>query len=300
MTNKYLDMITYSVAQVESLSGISAHSLRVWERRYDFIKPHRTDTNIRYYSDDQLKKLINVGILLRNNYKISKVAAMDDGEVHKLVSDLLLQQSENYPEDINTLTIAMIDMDEQAFNKLFNTHINKNGLINTFTLLIYPFLQHVGVLWGINKTMPAQEHFISNLIRQKLIAATENLPIARADAPSLLLYLFEGEDHEIGLLLANYIAKEIGWKTYYLGANVPSENIEIVSKQTNPDLMFTMFVSPRKTKFTNALNNFLGNSNIKLLFSGNREVLKDSTHSTQSHYLENPADFIQYLRNYNN
>ncbi|MEP3388152.1 MAG: MerR family transcriptional regulator [Reichenbachiella sp.] len=291
-------MITYTVAQVESLSGISAHSLRVWERRYNFIKPHRTETNIRYYSDEQLKKLINVGILLKHNYKISKVAAMDDNKIHELISNILLEQQENYQDDIKSLTVSMIDLDEAGFNKLFNTHINKNGLVNTFIQLIYPFLQHVGVLWGINKTMPAQEHFISNLIRQKLISATENLPLARSEAPSLLLYLFEGEDHEIGLLLANYIAKELGWKTYYLGSNVPHENIEIISKQTSPDLMFTMFVSPRKPKFVQDMNGFLMNINTKMIYSGHGDIIEKSQHQDKTLFLQSPEGFRQFLSEY--
>lgn len=288
-------MITYSVAQVESLTGISAHSLRVWERRYDFIKPHRTKTNIRFYTDEQLKKLINVGILLRHNYKISKVAAMDDAKIHTLIGDLLLEQSDNFQEDISALTIAMIDMDELSFNKIFITHVNKNGLVNTFIHLIYPFLQHVGVLWGINKTMPAQEHFISNLIRQKLITATENLPLAKAQAPSLLLYLFPGEEHELALLLANYIGKELGWKTFYLGSNVPYENIEIICKQNDPDLMFTMFISPRKPKFVETMDKFLKKVDTKMLFSGSNELIKHAQYVQKTHFLQSPDDFRKFL-----
>lgn len=291
-------MITYSVAQVESLTGISAHSLRVWERRYGFIKPHRTETNIRYYSGEQLKKLINVGILLRHDYKISKVAAMDDTKIHKLVGDLLIEPSEAYQDEINTLTITMIDLDEVAFNKLFNAQIKNNGLVNTFINLIYPFLQHVGVLWGINKAMPAQEHFISNLIRQKVISALDNLPAAPPKSPSLLLYLFAGEDHEIGLLLANYIAKELGWKTYYLGANVPHENIETLCQQTSPDLTFTMFVSPRKEKFANTIDHLLNKINTKMLYSGHSDIIKLAKHQEKTHFLKSPNDFQQYLKEF--
>ncbi|WP_420579864.1 MerR family transcriptional regulator [Reichenbachiella sp.] len=291
-------MITYSVAQVESLTGISAHSLRVWERRYGFIKPHRTNTNIRFYSAEQLKKLINVGILLRHNFKISKIAAMGDMEIHELVSNLLLETTDNNQEDIRTLTISMIDLDEVRFNKLFDTHANKSGLVNTFINLIYPFLQHVGVLWGINKAMPAQEHFISNLIRQKIISALDNLPSAPPKAPSLLLYLFEGEDHEIGLLLANYIAKELGWKTYYLGANVPHENVETLCQQTSPDLTFTMFITPRKERFISTIDNLLIKTNTKMLYSGNGDIVNQSKHKNKTHFLSSPSELRQYLKNY--
>lgn len=290
-------MITYSVAQVETLSGISAHSLRIWERRYDFIKPHRTETNIRYYSDEQLKKLINVGILIRNNFKISKVASMSDEEIHSIVSDLLLQPSTNQ-EEINALAVSMIDMDEQGFNRLYEAQIAQNGVVKAFTTLIYPFLQHVGVLWGINKTMPAQEHFISNLIRQKLVSATETLNPPKTDAPKLLLYLLEGEDHEIGLLLANYIAKDLGWKTYYLGANVPTQNIKAVKKQVKPDLMFSMLVSPRNSKFSHLLNEFLGDIDGTMLYSGSYDLVNQSEYKDRTIYLKSPEAFAQHLKDY--
>jgi len=288
-------MITYSVAQVESLSGISAHSLRIWERRYDFIKPHRTETNIRFYSDDQLKKLINVGILLKNSYKISKVAAMTDDEIHSIVSKLLLHTTNTNQEDIKALSIAMIDMEEQAFNQIFESQVIKNGLVPTFLNLIYPFLQHVGVLWGINKTMPAQEHFISNLIRQKLIAATDQLPLPKSDAPCLLLYLFEGEDHEIGLLLANYMAKELGWRTCYLGSNVPFGNIKIVNEQIKPDLMFSIFTSPRNAKFVKNLAEFLKEIDNTLFYSGHSDLVKQTEFDNKTVFLQSPAEFSKYL-----
>lgn len=292
-------MITYSVAQVESLSGISAHSLRVWERRYDFIKPHRTETNIRYYSDLQLKKLINVGILLRHDYKISQVAKMEDDQIHTLVKEILLKPDTLHQEEINALVLSMIDLDEQSFDESFNSYSKKHGLINTFIHLIYPFLQHVGVLWGINKAMPAQEHFISNLIRQKLIAATEALPSPPSNAPILLLFLFEGEDHEIGLLLANYIAKQLGWHTYYLGANVPIENIKTVANQINPDLMFTLFVAPRSSKFLVALQEFVDDLSLPMIYSGSTEVMAKTNTNEHVIPLAHPSDLTTYLKNFN-
>lgn len=292
-------MITYSVAQVEALTGISAHSLRVWERRFDFVEPFRTDTNIRYYSDDQLKKLINVGILLRNKYKISKVVAMKEDEIHGLVNDILLQPSSEIVEDINALTLCMIDLDEQKFNDIYKVHLLRNGLLNTFVSLIYPFLKHVGVMWGTNKAMPAQEHFISNLIRQKLIAATDGLPQPQKDAPRLLFFLLDGEDHEIGLLLANYIAKEMGWRTYYLGQNVPSGNIKAVTEQIKPKVMFSMMVAPRNSRFQDMLSGLLEEIGIPLLYSGNPDLLDDSLFSDKALFLGSPDAFINHLKHLN-
>lgn len=289
-------MITYSVAQVEALTGISAHSLRVWERRFDFVEPYRTDTNIRYYSDDQLKKLINVGILLRNNHKISKVVAMKEAEIHELVSDIVLQPTANNLEDINALVLCMIEMDEQKFNDIYNVYILKHGLLATFVSLVYPFLNHVGVLWGSSKAMPAQEHFISNLIRQKLISATDALPLPAKEAPDLLLFLLDGEDHEIGLLLANYIARELGWRTYYLGQDVPSENLIAVTEQLKPRAMFSMMISPRKAKFESMLNKLLDQIGLPLYYSGNSALLDPEVFKSSATFLGSPGALIDQLK----
>lgn len=290
-------MSTYSVAQVEAFTGISAHSLRIWERRYDFIIPQRTATNIRFYSDIQLKKLINVGILTRNRYKISKIVAMTDVEVHRHVSDIILQPSAVHEEGIHSLTLSMIDLDEEQFNHTYHSYIRRHGILNTFTHLIYPFLRHVGVLWGIDKTMPAQEHFISNLIRQKLIASIDAFPTASKNAPVLLLFLLKGEEHDIGLLLAHFIARELGWKTYYLGRNVPIEDIKQVVESTHPELLFSMFVSTRKTKFRAMQEELMQNIHVPLLYSGN-PYTNSTISEGKSIFVESPLALINFLKNH--
>ena len=221
-------MITYSVAQVEALSGIKAHTLRIWERRYDFLDPMRTATNIRYYSDSQLKQLINFGILVKNGYRISKLNKMSDEQIYMEVTKVLADPTSESSDELKGLTLSMLEMDEEEFDNIFERQVIRKGFLKTITESIYPFLQYVGVLWTTNKAMVAQEHYISNLIRQKLIAAIERLSIPKKGAPSLVLFLLEGEEHEIGLLLASFVAKEMGFKVYYLGQGIPIINIKKV------------------------------------------------------------------------
>lgn len=291
-------MVTYTVSQIEALTGITQHMLRIWERRYDFVKAQRTSTNIRYYTDEELKTLINTGILIRNKYRISKIAAMTKEEMHERVAEILDKPSTNIKEEIHALTLSMIEMDEQKFDELYKSYHLKNGLLKTFTELIYPFLSHVGVLWGSNKAMPAQEHFISSLIRQKLITAIDAMDYAPKGAPTLLLFLLNGEDHEIGLLFANYIARQLGWKTCYLGPKVPSDNIQPVIDVVKPDLMFTMMVSPRTPKFQPMFAKLNASLKVPLVYSGNPNILDKKIVKNPPLYLNSPEEFIDHLKSF--
>lgn len=290
--------MSYSMAQAESLTGIKAHTLRIWEKRYDFLRPLRTDTNIRYYSEDQLRQLLNISILVRNGFRVSKIATMSDDEINGHVLEVLEDPVHEEREDVQALTIAMLEMNEEAFNKIWKTQIVKKGLLTTVTHLIYPFLQHVGVLWGTNKVMPAQEHFISNLIRQKIIATTDALPVPSDSAPKIIMFLLEGEDHEIGLLLACYIARELGWKVYYLGQRVPYNNVTEVIKLTKSDLMMTMLITPKTAKKTPDLTRLVEENGIPLIYSGGLQNIEEFAQHPKTQYLPSPDSFIDFLNNW--
>ena len=163
----------YSIKDLEHLSGIKAHTIRIWEQRYRLFTPQRTDTNIRYYTDRDLKLLLNVSLLKDNGFKISKIADMPYDEIVKEVAGI----SDRFGDDeqIATLTLAMIDMDEVRFEKVMANNILKRGFENTMKKLIFPFLHRIGVLWMTGSIVPAQEHFISNLIRQKIVTAIDSL-----------------------------------------------------------------------------------------------------------------------------
>lgn len=294
-----LDMSTYSMAQVETLTGISAHSLRIWERRYSFLRPRRTVTNIRYYSDKELVLLLNIGVLIRNGYKISKIDVMSDKERHEIITDILSNVSQEIEDEINALTLSMIEMNEYEFNKVFRRRTMRNGLQATITDLIYPFLNHIGILWGTNKVIPAQEHFISNLIRQKIIAAIDSLPLPAPDAQRICMFLLDDEDHEIGLLLAAYMARDFGWKVYYMGQKMPVDNISKMLEISKPKLLFSMFVTPSSGKVEKLIGSIKKNTNIPLLVSGNMENFTNLKWDDQLIYIKSPSELIDSLRNYN-
>lgn len=288
-------MITYSVAQVEALTGIKAHTLRIWERRYDFLEPERTPTNIRYYSDEQLKKLLNFGILVRNGYRVSKLNKMSDEEVYEAVAKVLADPGSERSDEMKGLTLSMLEMNEGDFDDIFERQVIRKGFFRTITETIYPFLQYVGVLWTTNKAMIAQEHFISNLIRQKIVAAIERLSIPSKDAPSIVFFLLEGEEHEIGILLASFVAKEMGWKIYYLGHGVPIPNIKKVIDIAEPKLLMTMFVTPKVNKVSSFIDEILSGNDVTFAISGSRENLDAVPDSDRLIKVTSPLDFQVHL-----
>ncbi len=170
---------------------------------------------------------------------------MSNEQVYEEVSKVLADPGSERSDEMKGLTLSMLEMNEEDFDDIFERQVIRKGFFRTITETIYPFLQYVGVLWTTNKAMIAQEHYMSNLIRQKLIAAIERLSIPSKDAPSIVFFLLEGEEHEIGLLLASFVAKEMGWNVYYLGQGVPVPNIKKVIEIAEPELLMTMFVTPK-------------------------------------------------------
>ncbi|MBM1104818.1 MerR family transcriptional regulator [Aurantibacter crassamenti] len=286
-------MASYSMAEIVALTGINAHTLRKWESRYDFLIPNRTDTNIRFYSDVQLRKLLNIDILIRNGNRISKINKMTDDEITEQVSNILIDS--NQSDEINALISSMIQLDELAFDNTIDRIIKNKGLLATVIEVIYPFLNQIGILWTTHKAMPAQEHFISNLIRQKIFAAIEKLPLANKEAPKIVLFLIEDEDHEIGLLLANYIARELGWRVFYLGTKVPLENIEKVVEITKPQLLLSLFILSRPQWVTSKINVLVSKTKVPIAISGNPINFTDFAESKQVNILKNPQEMISYL-----
>ncbi len=269
-------MIRYSINDLEKLSGIKAHTIRMWERRYDVVSPERTDTNIRYYHDCDLKKLLNISTLNRHGFKISHIARMDEGEVNERVMEIANTHGD-HETLINNLVVSMIEMNEDSFEQHLNTAVLKLGFEKCVTQVLYPFLEKVGVLWLIGTINPAQEHFITNLIRQKMIIAIDGLSRpSDADAKTFLLFLPEKELHELGLLFYSFLLRKNGFKVIYLGQSVPLDDVLEVIKIRKTDYIFTYFVaalSPRE--IPPYLEKLAGAASDKKVFVTGIQVLKD-------------------------
>lgn len=270
-------MSSYSIKDLEQLSGIKAHTLRIWEQRYNFIIPKRTETNIRYYDDEDLKLILNVSLLRENGYKISKIAEMNTEQIAEAILEITDKNS-SYSDQIHSLVMAMIDLDEDRFEKIMSTNILQSGFENTMFHIVFPFLSKIGVLWQTGSISPAQEHFISNLIRQKLIVAIDGCYVASKEVNSkYLLFLPEGELHEISLLFCYYLVKSRKNKVVYLGQNVPLPDLLQTCEIYKPDFLVSVFTSaPLQAKVQDYINTLSKNlPDSTLILSGYQIIGQD-------------------------
>jgi len=234
-------MAQYSIKDLEKLSGIQAHTIRIWEKRYHLVTPKRTTTNIRVYTDEDLKRLLNVAVLNHNGLKISKVAKLSENEMKERIIQLSSDPS-NFDNQIESLVVSMVDLNEQKFESILQTQIDQLGFEEVLIKIIYPLLVKIGVLWQTGNIHPAQEHFVSNIIKKKLFTAIDSIS-SKYDGVKFIMYLPEGEYHEIGLLFYTYLLKKNGFQPIYLGQSVPFEDLISAQKAYNADYLFTSFVT---------------------------------------------------------
>ncbi len=234
-------MAHYSIKDLERLSGIQAHTIRIWEKRYKLISPERTDTNIRVYSDNDLKRLLNIAMLNKNGLKISKIAHLSENDLNSRIIKLSEDYS-NAGNQIENLILTMVQLDEVKFENLFNSVIDQIGFEDTIVNVIYPFLSKIGVLWQTGNINPAQEHFISNIIRRKILVAIDKLEIP-VSGKKFILFLPEGEFHEISLLFFAYLVKKHGFYAIYLGQSVPFADVVSIQKEYNAEYLVTCFTT---------------------------------------------------------
>ncbi|RZS95623.1 MerR family transcriptional regulator [Cecembia calidifontis] len=291
-------MSTYSIKDLEQLSGIKAHTLRIWEQRYNLLSPKRTDTNIRYYDDDDLKLILNVALLNDNGYKISKIAGMAMEEMREEVVKLT-ERSLTHDDQIHALTICMIEMDEERFDKVLSTNILKIGFEQTMMNIIYPFMSKIGVLWQTGAINPAQEHFISNLVRQKLIVAIDG-QVSKSNGKKFILFLPEGELHEISILFAAFLIKNQGHKVIYLGQNTPSDDLLAVYKLHQPEYLVTVITTSPSAEYVQEYLEALADrfSATKIIVSGYQIVgqdLKLPKNVFAMHYIRQLKDYLKEI-----
>lgn len=219
-------MNKFTIKDIENLSGIKAHTIRIWEQRYQIIRPKRKSTNHRIYDNDDLKRILRISYLYHCGFKISKIAQLSEEEIKKIALEMP-HQDRFYEIHANQMMEAMIDFDQIRFEKIFHNLLLHIGFEQTITKVIYPYLERVGLLWMTGNIIPAQEHFASNLIRKKILVAIDGLKLPHASPSHFLLFLPEGEFHEIPLLFAHYLLKRSGKMVTYLGCNVPLEDVKV-------------------------------------------------------------------------
>jgi len=233
-------MIVYSIKDLEKLSGIKAHTLRIWEKRYGILMPKRTDTNIRYYEDTDLQKVLNIALLRKKGYKISKIAELSESDITRITAELS-QVDVAFEDHIDALSMAMFELNEYKFNKILDHYIEQSGFAHTMEEVIYPFLEKLSMLWMAGSIESAHESFITYFVRRKCIAAIDDIKHSHYDnGPSFIIYLAEKETHELSLLYIHYLLKKQGVEVINLGLSVPLIDVVDTCNIKNPDYIFTM------------------------------------------------------------
>jgi DNA-binding transcriptional MerR regulator len=269
--NKIKD--TFTIQDFEILTGIKAHTIRIWEKRYNILTPSRINRNVRVYSLSELQKILNISLLYKNNYKISKIAKLSDDLLSEEAKTVALSDfSNNY--EINSLLLCMYTFDENLFQNTYLKLLKKDSFIEIFSNTYIPLLNHLGLLWQTNSIKPAHEHFISNLIYQKIALNTAALPnIETIKEPVNVLFLPFGEIHDLGLFFLNYYLKLKGERTVYLGKSIPFDNLFYVNSQIKSITWITYFMldtsTEEKTMFLDNVEKLVSNNKNTSVIVGN-------------------------------
>jgi DNA-binding transcriptional MerR regulator len=268
---------TYSIKELEVLTGIKAHTIRIWEQRYNILEPSRTQTNIRFYTEEDLKHLLNISLLNKNGFKISRISKMSERDIKERVLSLSETNFE-FSNQIDSLIVTMIEFDEDSFEKILATNILRIGFEETFLNIVFPFLYKIGLLWQTAVIRPAQEHFISNLVRQKIIIAIDGqMPVRMDNAKRYMLFLPEKELHEHSLLFMNYIIRSRNNHTLYLGASVPVDDVLSTYRDYMPDFILTLCIAhPGESQIQDYIEYLADNMpDTTILLSGRQALAPD-------------------------
>ena len=293
----------FSIKDLENLSGIKAHTIRIWEKRYNLLKPMRTDTNIRLYNVENLQKLLNVVLLTQFGYKISKISKLSIEEIEKSVVKIQNEKTIN-DHALSALKMAMLHFDQALFMKTYNELIAEKDFSQVFIETFIPLLNEIGILWTANTITPAHEHFIAYLIKQKILVQTEKHLFlnSKDNKQTYVLYLPSNEVHDLGLLFLQYILVAKGNHVIYLGRDLPIEDVAELNNHFEKITYISYWtVAPTEDEIPEYLNHFstkvLTNNESRLLLFGRKtEAIKDLKDEKIKVY-ENVSSFISELEN---
>lgn len=290
-------MRKFSISDIEAITGIKAHTIRIWEQRYAFIVSKRTETNIRYYDDKDLCFFLNISNLCEHGYKISEIAKMSEKEMVDSIS-LLSTDNCNPCLHINALTDSTLHFNEPKFMDTLDLCIQTRDMETVMTETVFPFMRKLGLLWQTGAITPAHEHFATDLIKRKLICTIDSLPIAiDSDLKKFLLFLPDKETHELGLLFAHYIIRSYGHQVLYLGQSIPYEDLDVVSRSFEPDYCVTCLTSVLiDNNVNNVIEKIVSNLQGQRLVIAGPLVLSSTLHPRKNLFiLKNLIEFSGFV-----
>lgn len=297
-------MKKYSIKDIEKLTDIKAHTLRVWEQRYNFLVPHRTPTNIRYYDADQLKILLNVSLLVNSGKRISKVSGLSPEQLNEEVKKAFARNLEEIADKsiqfkINGLMLAMLDLDENQFKEVIIKSVSKRGMVRTLSDVVEPFLERVGGLWRTGEVTSAFEHFIHNLIRQKVIVSYDALKTPDSPNEKYLVFLPEQEFNDIYTLLYTYVLRYYGRRIVNLGSNIPITDLVQIVEMTDPDVILTFFNRPIGIDYIQNYASRLSDAFVhkRVLIAGNAYGMEELKLRNNTAVVQSLDEFVDMLNN---
>lgn len=292
---------TFSIKDLENLCGVKAHTIRIWEKRYNLLSPDRTDTNIRTYNLKNLQKLLNVTYLVNSGYKISRISKLDTEEINEYVRSIVSDNSVKN-QAINSFKIAMLNYDLGLFLETYSQLESKRNFKEIFVDVFIPLLKEIGLLWQTNTISPAHEHFVSNLIKQKLLLNIEKLQYSKPTKTdrAFILFLPENEIHELGLLYINYEILLHGYKAIYLGPSIPLDSLPNMLS-FHDDVVFISYftIRPEKDnikKYLEDFNTIVCANRVNELWMLGKQIMHISNHTGHNHrYFESISSLISEL-----
>lgn len=268
-------MAQYSIKDLENFTKIKAHTLRIWEQRYALLSPERTDTNIRYYSDKDLKKILNINLLYQNGLKISKIAKLSEKEIFREAAKILLEDEVSGRDEINSFVENILALNEAGIQESLKRITQKIGMERLYTEVLIPLLEKVGTLWQVDAISVSHEHFLSNILREFLITNISGVENARVAKGKVVLFLPEHEKHELSLLFYYFLLKKKGYDCFYLGQSVPMKDLREFVNETEPDFIVTSLIAEVTSEdFSELMSGLIELINPKKIFLGGYQLEK--------------------------
>lgn len=268
-------MAQYSIKDLENFTKIKAHTLRIWEQRYELLNPERTDTNIRYYSDKDLKKILNINLLYQNGFKISKIAKLSEKEIFQKATDILIDSEVKGSDEINAFIENILALDESSIQESLKRITEKIGIEGLYSEVLVPLLEKVGTLWQVDAISVSHEHFLSNILREFLITNISGIPIGPKSKGKVVLFLPEHEKHELSLLFYYYLLKKRSYDCFYLGQSVPMKDLRSFISETKPDFIVSSLIAELTTEdFSVLMNDLIELIEPKKIYFGGYQLQK--------------------------
>jgi methanogenic corrinoid protein MtbC1 len=294
-------MNKFSISQLQQFSGIKAHTIRIWEQRYNALSPNRSEGNTRYYDGYQLRRLLNIVSLMGSEYKVSELCLMPDEKLFNLIQTRMISGSgEDSSSEyfISQLIAAGMSYDSAGFEKIFSACITKIGITATYIKVMYPLLDRIGLMWASDIIPPAQEHFMSNVMRQKLFSEIDKLPQPGSFKDTWILFLPENEFHDIGLLLSYFLIRKAGKNVIYLGSSMPLHTLTASVKQINPSSLLLFFVNndddEEREKYCDTLSKNFGK--LKIFIAVNEKRIGNIKKGKSIHWIHSADDLEKILK----